>query len=160
MLSVCAYAYNLSTDDVTKVFCQLLSSVLSDIEINDEPKFVESFAISTRPHTPTLKVSKMSFVPLPCMAHYEKQTEAGENQITYMNKVFLPVADADRQRQHHHSDFEHQRLLKVAWDKQDNHEVEMEKEERNCVSIDANRNSYFPSFDARTMCDTSREQLL
>ena len=60
-------------------------------------------------------------------------TEAGENQITDMNKVFLSVADAGSERKHHHPDNEHKGHLKVAWEKHDNLEVEMEKKEKETV---------------------------
>ena len=55
------------------------------------------------------------------------RTEAGENQMTDMNKVFLRVTDAGGERKHHHLDIEHQGHLKVAWEKHDNLQGEMEK---------------------------------
>ena len=52
-------------------------------------------------------------------------------------QIFLPVADAGRQRKHHHSDIEHQGHLKLAWEKQDYHHVEMEKKEKTLLNIDS-----------------------
>ena len=59
--------------------------------------------------------------PYNCPSDEVPRTEAGENEMTDM-KTFLPVADADCQWKH----FQYQGHLKVAWEKQDNREGEMD----------------------------------
>ena len=82
--------------------------------------------------------SRKRIYPHDCSPDEVSRTAAGEYQMTDMNNLFLPVADAVGQRQDHHSDFEHQGHLRVAWEKHDNLEVEMEKKEkRNCINIDS-----------------------
>ena len=73
-------------------------------------------------------LSRNRTCPHNCPTDEVSRTEAGEYQMTDM-KTFLPVADAVGQRQGHHSDFEHQGHFRVAWEKHDNLEVEMEKKE-------------------------------
>ena len=91
-------------------------------------------------------LSRNRTYPYNCPPDEVARTGVGEYQMIDM-KIFLRVTDAGRQRKHHHSDFQRQGHRKVAWGKQDNHEVEMERKEKKLCKYWIKLHSIFSSLD-------------